>query len=209
MHCSFLNHIWEFDRFQVTEEDMQRNKMYKVEKQRKEEQVNYEYFDDFLQSLNINVNLKPLKEKDLDRAVQLTIRTNQFNLNGIRKTREEIIKVIHQDNTYNQIINVKDRFGDYGIAGLLLATQFQNTLVIDTFLLSCRVLGRNVEEVVMAQVQEYCTSEGLDTIIVHFTPTSKNQPFIEFLVRTNWLKDNETNMYSFLINKNQFIAEYK
>jgi FkbH-like protein len=209
VHCSFLNHIWEFDRFQVTEEDMQRNKMYKVEKQRKEEQVNYEYFDDFLQSLNINVNLKPLKEKDLDRAVQLTIRTNQFNLNGIRKTREEIIKVIHQDNTYNQIINVKDRFGDYGIAGLLLATQFQNTLVIDTFLLSCRVLGRNVEEVVMAQVQEYCTSEGLDTIIVHFTPTSKNQPFIEFLVRTNWLKDNETNMYSFLINKNQFIAEYK
>ncbi len=92
---------------------------------------------------------------------------------------------------------------------MLLATQFQNTLVIDTFLLSCRVLGRNVEEVVMAQVQEYCTSEGLDTIIVHFTPTSKNQPFIEFLVRTNWLKDNETNMYSFLINKNQFIAEYK
>ncbi|MEJ7675698.1 MAG: hypothetical protein WKF59_24070 [Chitinophagaceae bacterium] len=94
-----MNHIWEFDRFQVTEEDMQRNKMYKVEKQRKEEQVNYEYLDDFLQSLNINVNLRPLKEKDLDRAVQLTIRTNQFNLNGIRKTREEIIKAIHEENT--------------------------------------------------------------------------------------------------------------
>ncbi len=106
-------------------------------------------------------------------------------------------------NSYNQIIDVKDRFGDYGVVGLLLAAQIQNTLVIDTLLLSCRVLGRNVEEVVMAQLQEYCFSKGIHTIIVNFAPTSKNQPFIEFLVRTNWLNDNETNIYSFLINKNQ------
>ena len=111
------------DHFQVTEEDTKRNAMYKAEKSRKEEQVKFASLTDFLQSLEVRVNIRPLEEKDLERAVQLTLRTNQFNLNGIRKSPEEIAKAIRQPNTINWIIEVKDRFGDYGIAGVLLAKQ--------------------------------------------------------------------------------------
>ena len=205
---SFLNHIWEFDLFQVTEEDRQRNKMYKAEKQRKQEQVNYDYLDDFIRDLNITVNVQPLTEKDIDRAVQLTLRTNQFNLNGIRKTREEIIKLLEDEDGLNQIIDVKDRFGDYGIVGLVLAKKIKNNLVVDTFLLSCRVLGRNVEETVLAQLKKYCFDAGIDSITMNFQPTSKNKPFAEFLDRTEWIKDQPTNTYSLLIKEKNKLLQH-
>ena len=205
---SFLNHIWEYDVFQVTEEDLQRNKMYKEEKQRKHEQVNYAYLDDFLRDLNMIVTLNPLKEKDLDRAEQLTLRTNQFNLNGIRKTREEILKEMDDKDAFNQIIDVKDRFGNYGIVGLLLAEKIKNTLVVNTFLMSCRVLGRKAEETVLSELQKYCVNTGIDTIIMNFQPTVKNQPFVEFLNRTEWIKDYQTNSYTFLIKEKNQLLQY-
>lgn len=197
---SFLNHIWAFDHFQVTKEDGQRNNMYKAEKHRQEEQVNYASLDDFLQTLNLQVTPGSLQEKDLERAVQLTQRTNQFNLNGIRKTREELANAIRQQNTLNRIIGAKDRFGDYGIIGLLLAKEIQGTLVLESFLLSCRVLGRNVEDFVLSELRSYCVVRQLHTITALFRHTGKNKPFIEFLSRTGWVADIQTNTYSFLIN---------
>jgi len=205
---SFLNHVWEFDLFQVTEEDRQRNKMYKEEKQRKQEQVNYAYLDDFLRDLNINVNVEPLFEKDLDRAVQLTLRTNQFNLNGIRRTREEIIKIMHEEDALNHTIDVKDRFGDYGIVGLLLAKKNKNNLVVDTFLLSCRVLGRKVEEAVLSQLKKYCLDAGIDSITMNFQPTLKNKPFIEFLERTEWIKDDQAGTYSLPVQETNKLLQH-
>ena len=96
---------------------------------------------------------------------------------------------------------MKDRFGDYGNVGLILAREIQNTLVIDTFLLSCRILGRNVEDVILTELQKYCISNGLYTICAQFQRTEKNQPFFEFLNRTNWVVGHQTNVYNFLINK--------
>ncbi|MDQ3681645.1 MAG: HAD-IIIC family phosphatase, partial [Bacteroidota bacterium] len=196
---SFLNQVWAFDLFRVTEEDRQRNKMYKAEKQRSQEQVNYSSLDDFLLSLNIQVNPVVLQEIDLDRALQLTIRTNQFNLNGIRKTREEISKAIQDHTSLNWIIEVKDRFGNYGKAGLLLAKVDQDTLVIETFLLSCRVLGRNVEDIVLSELQKYCDVQRLDRIIARFQSTSRNQPFLDFLLRRRWGTQPYSNTYYFSV----------
>jgi FkbH-like protein len=196
---AFLNHIWALDHFRVTEEDTQRNQMYKAEKQRKEEQVKYSSVNDFLQSLNIKVEIRPIEEKDLDRVVQLTMRTNQFNLNGIRKSAEEIARYIRQKNSINWIIEVKDRFGDYGIAGLLLGRKSQSTLVLETFLLSCRVLGRNVEESILSELKNYCIVQGLDNVLALYQQTPKNKPIINFLMNTDWQLDSQTNNYSLFI----------
>lgn len=198
---SFLNHIWEFDLFNVTEEDLQRNNLYKAEKQRKEEQDNYEYLNDFLESLNIKTDLHELEEKNLDRALQLTLRTNQFNLNGIKKTRKDILKYINDHEALKWIIEVKDRFGNYGLVGLLLAKEIQNTLVIETFLLSCRVLGRNIEDFVLSELKTFCIFKELDIIKAEFRLTEKNKPFTEFLRRTNWIEDNKNNTYNYLVKK--------
>ena len=203
---NFLDHIWAFDYFRVTEEDAKRNQMYQVEKQRKEEQVKHGSLEDFLSSLDIKVNIRPLTDHEMERAVQLTLRTNQFNLNGIRKTPDEISALMNQENTINWIIEVKDRFGDYGIVGVVLAKTLHNTLVIETFLLSCRVLGRNVEGHVLSELRKYCESHGLKSITALFYATLKNKPFQEFLIRTEWGHDPVSNTYSRLLNNNEHIT---
>lgn len=201
---TFLNHTWEFDTFHATEEDRQRNKMYRAEKERKDELANFTHFNDFIESLNIKINLHSLEEKDLDRALQLTLRTNQFNLNGIRKTREEISEAIKEKNSFHWIIDVKDRFGDYGIVGFLLGSEITNTLLIDTFVLSCRALGKNVEQFILQQLQNYCTTKGLQVISATFQETPRNKPFLEFLQKTNWEPDTKTNRYNFLIKEESY-----
>ena len=70
----------------------------------------------------------------------------------------------------------------------------------------CEILGRKVEEVVLSGLKKYCSGTGIDTIIMHFKPTLKNRPFVDFLLRTEWVKDDQTNTYSFLIKeKNQLL----
>ncbi|MEO8416351.1 MAG: HAD-IIIC family phosphatase, partial [Ginsengibacter sp.] len=190
----YLNHIWAFDYFRITEEDKQRNYMYKVQKQREQEQVKYDSAADFIKSLNLEVNILPLNETNMERAVQLTMRTNQFNINGIRKTPEEMAHAMAQ-NSINWVIQVKDRFGDYGIVGLVLAKEEQPALVVETFLLSCRVLGRNVEDFILTELQEYAAGNGLNCIKALFTETPKNKPFKEFLGRTQWVEDIKSGVY--------------
>jgi FkbH-like protein len=194
---SFLDHTWAFDTFQVTEEDRQRNQMYKAEKQRKEEQVKHSNIDDFLLTLGVRVLIRKLEIKDVERAVQLSLRTNQFNLNGIRKNHSEILQLIATDKGFNRIIEVQDKFGDYGIVGLILAGITHNELNLNTFLLSCRVLGRNVEETVLKELVKFGAENGLQNINALFQSTGKNKPFIEFLERTNWIADSHT--YNFPI----------
>jgi amino acid adenylation domain-containing protein/FkbH-like protein len=204
---SYLNHIWAFDYFNVTDEDRKRNEMYKVEKERKEEEIKFGSLDDFLKSLEIKVDIRPAGQKDIERSVQLSMRTNQFNLNGIRKTPEDIAKSITDENSLNRIIEVKDRFGDYGIVGLVIGRHSHNSLVLETFLLSCRVLGRNVEDFILSELQNYCAANGLDFISVQFQPTAKNKPFREFLTRADWVQDSKTNVHClFLKTAEQIIA---
>ncbi|MEO8110617.1 MAG: amino acid adenylation domain-containing protein [Ginsengibacter sp.] len=191
----FLNHIWAFDTFRITEEDAQRNKRYQVEKSRNVEQEKHTSVDDFIASLNIQVEIIPLEEENIDRAVQLSLRTNQFNLNGIRKTQQEISNLIDEKNSFNRIIKVSDRFGDYGIVGLLISKEVENSLLVETFLLSCRVLGRNVEDTVFSAMQNFCILKEINSIQLHFKPTQKNMPFHQFIARTGWLINLETNNY--------------
>ncbi|HMQ67794.1 MAG TPA: amino acid adenylation domain-containing protein [Ignavibacteria bacterium] len=192
----FLNHIWAFDYFRITDEDRKRNEMYKVEKQRKSEEENFGTLDDFLKSLEIKVDMKAPGPKDLERAVQLTLRTNQFNLNGVRKTPEEVKRYTGDENSICRIVDVKDRFGEYGIVGLVMGKVNGNILEIDTFLLSCRVLGRNVEGTILSELESYCVEKGLGEIKLYFQPTQKNKPFQEFLANSEWNIDTKTNAHS-------------
>lgn len=195
----FLNHIWAFDYFRITDEDRKRNEMYRVEKQRKDEGNKFVSLDDFLKTLELKVEVIPVEQKDIDRAVQLTLRTNQFNLNGIRRTPEEIAEAINDENSFCRIIKVKDRFGEYGITGLVLAKKKLNSLMIETFLLSCRVLGRNVEGVILSELDNYCMANGIDNINAFFKPTEKNKPFQDFLSGSEWVYDSKTNTYCHFI----------
>ncbi|MFD2673096.1 HAD-IIIC family phosphatase [Marinicrinis sediminis] len=193
---NWMDHIWALDRFSVTEEDRKRTSMMRAEVQRKEYQHQHaDSLDDFLSSLDIVLDIQPLSEAHVPRASQLTMRTNQFNLSTIRRTEAEIEALQQQQHTYLWTIQVRDRFGDYGLVGLLIARQEEQVLHLDTFLMSCRVLGRKVEVGLLSFLKEWTAQHEVDTIQARFVPTAKNVPFKQFLEETNWLVTDETSEY--------------
>ncbi|OQY30062.1 MAG: hypothetical protein B6244_02035 [Candidatus Cloacimonetes bacterium 4572_55] len=179
--ADYLAHVWAFDKLKVTEEDRGRTQMYQAETRRTQFRKDAVSLADFLKSLDLELNIAPFHERRLSRISQLTQRTNQFNLTVIRRTEEDIRKIAMHPLTICRAVEVKDRFGDYGLVGLLIAHIREPNLEIDTFLLSCRVLGRGVERAILSYLKELCRERGLERLIVDFFPTERNQPARIFL----------------------------
>lgn len=180
----FLNHIWAFDRLNITQEDKTRGDMYRAEKERIEFKESALSLQAFLHNLDLTVSMVEIKSVDIPRASQLTQRTNQFNLSTIRRTENEIRGLMVQDGLFKiWAVHVRDKFGDYGIVGLVIAKNIEHndTLFIDTFLMSCRVLGRGVEESIMSGLKEFCEKNSIKTISSDYIETQKNKPIFDFL----------------------------
>ncbi len=191
----FLKHVWAFDRFKVTEEDKKRTKMYIAERKRQEAQQNESGLTDFLKNLELKMSMNEMESRQLPRVSQLTQRTNQFNMSTIRRTEEEIKTLLSSPENKCWVIEVTDRFGEYGLVGVVITTEIESTLFVDTFLLSCRVLGRNVEEAILLGLKRYCLEQNLTLIEAKFYPTAKNKPFLNFIEKTGWQKVEETDEY--------------
>jgi amino acid adenylation domain-containing protein/FkbH-like protein/non-ribosomal peptide synthase protein (TIGR01720 family)/FkbM family methyltransferase len=177
----FLQHIWAFDQLQATQEDQQRTSLYQQNVQRQRFQQDSLSFTDFLAQLNLEIEISPMQSEQLSRVAQLTQRTNQFNLTTIRRSEAEIQQLCNSGGKQCQVVKVKDRFGDYGLVGLLLFEAQENALVVDTFLLSCRVLGRGVEHKMLSYLGTLAQERGLERVEVFYIPTKKNQPARDFL----------------------------
>jgi FkbH-like protein len=181
MISHFLDHVWAFDHVVVTEEDRHRNVYYSQAQEFGRELQKAQSAEHFLETLELQVRIDPLTPERLARTAQLTQRTNQFNFTSIRRTELDIQNLVAAGNMECRTVEVADRFGDYGVTGVLLFGVDQNALVIDTFLLSCRVLGRGVEHRVLAMLAEEAARRGLAWIAARLEPTSKNQPARDFL----------------------------
>ncbi|MCP4111796.1 MAG: SDR family NAD(P)-dependent oxidoreductase [Desulfobacteraceae bacterium] len=176
-----INHIWEIDPKKGTQEDAKRSKMYQEEFSRQESMEENLSFTDFLRSLELKTDLRDLNDEDLPRASQLTMRTNQFNFTTRRRTEEELKDMMADDRYVMQAVRVRDRFGDYGLVGFYIAQLQDDLLELDTFLLSCRVLGRGVEHFMIGELGRIALKQGLDTVRMVIFPTQKNTPARDFL----------------------------
>ncbi len=191
----FLKHVWAFDKENITEEDKLRTKRYQIERQRQEIQRESSRLEDFLKELNLKIYINEIKEEDIARVAQLTQRTNQFNLSTIRRTEAEIENITKNSESKCWSIKVEDRFGEYGLTGVVIIEIRNETAFIDTFLLSCRVLGRQVEDAILVELCKYCKENDITKLEADFYPTKKNQPFEEYLRRTNWQQVLESEKY--------------
>lgn len=176
-----LQHIWALDKWQVTDEDRKRSEMYKAERGRQEEQSSATSLEDFLKSLELRISMAPVASYQIPRFSQLTQRTNQFNISTIRRDENQIRELAESPDHVCWVVTVEDRFGEYGIVGALICRRDENTLVIDTLLLSCRVLGRGVEEAILTGMRKYAEHYGLQRIEALFIPTKKNAPALRFM----------------------------
>ena len=175
----FLNHSWVFDHLRLTAEDRQRAELYQQNQLREKLRAKAPTLEQFLASLELKVQIQPIEKADGARVAQLTQRTNQFNFTTRRMTEQELAHWL--DSAQGLAVRVSDRFGDYGLVGVVLYRVESEAVVVNNALLSCRVLGRGIEHRVLAHLGKVAQQRNVRWVDVHFVPTTKNQPALNFL----------------------------
>ena len=127
------------------------------------------------------MDVAPLAADDVKRAAQLTLRTNQFNFTTIRREARDVQALAAAGRHDIRTVRVRDRFGDYGLVGLLIAEKSADVWTLDTFLLSCRVLGRGVEHRVIATLGAAAAAAGARAVRLRLETTKRNTPARTFL----------------------------
>jgi FkbH-like protein len=173
----FLRHVWAFDRARVTEEDRRRAELYRQKAERARAERSAGSLEEFLASLQLEVTIAPMQPSQVARVSQLTQRTNQMNVSLVRRTEADILALDAEVLT----VDVKDRFGSYGLTGVVIFRCGDGALTVDTFLLSCRVLGRGVEHRMVAQLGEIALARGLEKVEIPFVAGQRNRPAALFL----------------------------
>jgi FkbH-like protein len=171
----FLAHLWAFDKVSVTSEDLQRTRMYLENAARQELENSATDMIQFMAALELDIDIGVPDESQWPRVAQLTQRTNQFNFTTVRRTEAEM-RAVQSDGAIVLRVNVRDRFGDYGLVGVVVAAPSGVELVVDSLLLSCRVLGRGVEHAVMRMLGDLARERNLATIVLPYVATPKNEP---------------------------------
>jgi FkbH-like protein len=178
---AFLGHVWAFDHLRVTEEDRHRSEMYaqQVERGRAEKQA--PSLEEFLESLQLDVRIAPITAEELPRVAQLTERTNQMNFTVARRSEGELQALMNSGEAQILTVHVSDRFGSYGLTGLVIYRVEADAVVVDTFLLSCRVLGRGVEHRMLSELGRAAQQRSLGTVEVPYLRAPRNMPALLFL----------------------------
>jgi FkbH-like protein len=163
-----------FDSVGRTVEDDRRVEMMQAEGRRREVQASLSR-EEFLLSLDLEVSIFVAREPQLTRVGQLVNKTNQFNLTTVRRTRDELANLLLRPGWRVLAMDVTDRFGEYGLVGVaILRDQGDGTWVIDTLLMSCRVLGRGVEQALLAGVADCARQAGVETLRGSYVASSRN-----------------------------------
>ena len=172
---SFLMNLYNryFQIYKLTDEDLKKTEQYSLNASRKKDSIKYLSTNDFIRDLGLVIELKELKSIHIPRIAQLTQKTNQFNLTTKRYTEIEIRALI-KGNYKIWDATVKDKFGDHGITALIIVNIQEKKATIYSFLLSCRILGYEIEKVLLHKLINILYNKGIKTLKSQFVPTSKN-----------------------------------
>ena len=177
----FLDHVWPLDQLAITDEDRRRAESYQVEARRADFRDEFVSLRDFLSNLQLRITFASIGEDNIERAAQLTQRTNQFNCSLKRQTVNELKNTLTGPARFGYLVDVSDKFGDYGFVGLLYGDHRDSVLHVNAFMLSCRALGRGVERAMMRKLGELAAESNCSKVSVKFIPGPRNQPAADFL----------------------------
>lgn len=176
----FFKHLVDdyFKVYSITEEDKKKTEQYKANAARVQAQHSFADFNAFLESLDIQITIEAANEFNIPRIAQMTQKTNQFNLTTRRYTDSDV-KDFLAKGWKIWCISVSDHFGDNGITGCIMVNDDE----VDTFLLSCRILGKGIEMAFMKKIMAMLRDEGLAKMKAKYIPTAKNAQVKEFYDR--------------------------
>lgn len=172
----FLESLRCFHQAFLSDEDRGRTAMYAAERERSALKQEVHSLSRWLEMLGLKVTPEALNESNLDRATQLFNKTNQMNLSTRRLTADELLHWSRLDGNRLWTVRVSDKFGEYGLCGICSVRKEGTRGRLTDFLLSCRVMGRGVEETMLAIAARQAQDVGCQDLIAEFVPTGKNQP---------------------------------
>ena len=214
LYAQKLMSLNDFNTFSITEEDKKRGRMYIEEKKRNHLENSVSNLNDFLSQLGIKIKIRRADKFTIPRISQLVLKTNQFNLTTKRFQEEDILKFSQDKNMLVGCAQTADKFGDNGITGVFIVQKSPDSSEwsIETFLLSCRVMGRRVEYGIMRYILNEARKEGIKKVRGQYIPTEKNKPCESFLPNSGFKKEGEDWVYCpdvpFEVAKNlELIAE--
>jgi len=192
---AFAHDIYEIYFFTLdnTIEDKNKTKMYKDNVRRNTERAAATDLESFFKGLKTKILIREVLPEDIKRATELTQKTNQFNLTTKRYTDKEILNLASSKNTKIYIASVSDKYGDNGKVSLAIVNLVGEEAVIDSFIMSCRVMGRYIEDQIIDYIENDLKEHGVKTIKALYKPTKKNKPVLGFYDRLGYKKINETN----------------
>ncbi|RIH65697.1 HAD-IIIC family phosphatase [Mariniphaga sediminis] len=176
--ADYLEYLYSLNLFETvsySKEDADRTKLYQIEAQRVSNQKKYTNVDDFLKSLDMYSLVEPFNKFNTPRVAQLTQRSNQFNLRTIRYTEADIERISASGEHHSFTFTLEDKFGDNGlICVVILKQESSDVLFVDTWLMSCRVLKRGMENFVLNILVDFALEMGFSTLKGEYLPTAKN-----------------------------------
>jgi len=163
-----------FETVNISGDDLKRNAFYAENIERKKQKAVFENYQDFLFSLNMKAEIKPFSNIYIDRITQLVNKTNQFNVTTRRYKLNEIETIASKDNFISFYGKLSDKFGDNGLISVLIGEVLNRSCIIDTWLMSCRVLKRDMEFAMFHMLIKECKAKNLRNIIGIYKRTNKN-----------------------------------
>jgi FkbH-like protein len=172
-----------FEPRSITSEDAERTNQYRSDAQRKALEASVTDMDSYLESLQMESAMSEFVPVDVPRLSQLINKSNQFNLTTHRRSEAEVIAVMNDKNFVGFSVRLKDRFGDHGLISIVIGEKIGDTMKIDTWLMSCRVLKRGVEEEVLNELARLAKWKHCARLEGIFLPTPKNEMVRDFYAR--------------------------
>lgn len=170
----------------LTSEDLLRNDTF-LSKANEEKLIdNSNSYDEFLKNLDIRAEINQLNDVNFERTLQLNNKTNQFNFTTIRLTAEDLNKSMKEKEKINLTYNASDKFSDYGLIGIVFLEKKSRCLVVNNWIMSCRVFKKTIEHFVLNEIIEIAVKHGLDKLQIKYNPTKKNKMLRSFLKENNF-----------------------
>ncbi len=173
-----------FDTPRVTREDRERNAMYALERKRTALRETTTSLEEWLETLGLVVRFERLADANVARATQLLNKTNQMNLRTRRLSENELLDWSRRPEHEAWVVRVADRFGDAGLTGFFTLACEGDSASLEDYLLSCRVMGRRVEETMLWAASQRAAARGARELVIEPLPTEKNKPCLDFFEST-------------------------
>lgn len=184
-----FHHIWDIPIYHKgTAEDAKRSTMYQQHLKRESVKQSSKSINEFISSLDLKIQINLIRPQEIERVAQLTQRTNQFNASTCRRKSQQIQEFLEERNKSIYVIYAEDRFGDYGLIGTIFLEEREDSLVVETFLLSCRILGRGIEYQIISFIGKLANGKP---VIVIYNETKRNRPIKLFLDSLTPLESDE------------------